>query len=130
MCTTFYDLSALVGCWSSVSFRRIINKFLGVCPFNKTAVVVSGKNERSKTRWVAVITPTDRPKSVQNFCVIKVSDGVFVLSHYFLDFSVGEGAFIIGLSQISSLFSYIQKMGTFVYWCDNNTVYVEIFAVY
>ena len=43
----FYDLSALVGCWSSVSIRRIIYKFLSVCPFDYTAVAVSGKVERS-----------------------------------------------------------------------------------
>ena len=39
----FYDLSALVGCWSSVSMRRIIYKFLNVCPFDNMAVAVSGK---------------------------------------------------------------------------------------
>ena len=43
----FYDLSALVGCWSSVSIRRIIYKFLNVCPFDYTAVAVSGKVERT-----------------------------------------------------------------------------------
>ena len=43
----FYYLSALVGCWSSVSIRRIIYKFLNVCPFDFTAFVVSGKVERS-----------------------------------------------------------------------------------
>ena len=43
----FYDLSALVGGLSSVSIRRIIYKFLNVCPFDYTAVAVSGKVERS-----------------------------------------------------------------------------------
>ena len=43
----FYDLSALVVCWSSVSIRRIIYKFLNVCPFDYSAVVISGKVERS-----------------------------------------------------------------------------------
>ena len=43
----FYDLSVLVGCWSSVSIRRIIYKCLNVCPFDYTAVAVSGKVERS-----------------------------------------------------------------------------------
>ena len=28
----FYDLSALIGCWSSVSIRRIIYNILNVCP--------------------------------------------------------------------------------------------------
>ena len=44
--------------------------------------------------------------SVRNCCLIEVYGGVFVLSHcFFLDFSVGVGAFVIGLSQISSFFS-------------------------
>ena len=43
----FYDLSALIGCWSSDSIRRIIYKFLNMCSFDYTAVVVSGKVERS-----------------------------------------------------------------------------------
>ena len=41
--TNFYHLSALVGCLSPVSIRRIINKVLNVCPFDYTAVAVSGK---------------------------------------------------------------------------------------
>ena len=43
----FCDLSALVGCWSSVFIRRIIYKFLNKCPFDCTAVAVSGKVDRS-----------------------------------------------------------------------------------
>ena len=54
---------------------------------------------------VAVVTPTDRPKSVRNRCVIEVFGGVFVLSRCVLDFSVGVGAFAIGLSQTSSFLS-------------------------
>ena len=42
----FYYLSALVS-WSSVSIRRIIYKFINLCPFDYTAVAVSGKVERS-----------------------------------------------------------------------------------
>ena len=38
MCTTF-----LFGCWSSVSIRRIIYKFLNGCPFDFMAFVVSRK---------------------------------------------------------------------------------------
>ena len=34
----------------------------------------------------------------------------FMLSRCFLDFSVGEGAFVIGLSQISSLFAYLRGL--------------------
>ena len=32
------------------------------------------------TSWVAVVTPTVRPKLVRNRCVIKLYGGVFVLS--------------------------------------------------
>ena len=54
---------------------------------------------------MAVVTPTDRPKSVRNRCVIEVFGGVFVFSRFFLDFSVGDGACVIGLRQISSFLS-------------------------
>ena len=54
---------------------------------------------------MAVATPTDRPKSVRNHCVIKGFGGIFVLSRWFLVFSVGVGFFVIELSQISSFFS-------------------------
>ena len=43
LCNTFYDLSALVGCWSIVPIRRIIYNFLNVCPFDYRAVAVGGK---------------------------------------------------------------------------------------
>ena len=51
-----------------------------------------------------IVTRIDRPKSIHNRCVIEVFGGVFMLSLCFLDFSVGVGAFVIGLSQISSFF--------------------------
>ena len=54
---------------------------------------------------MVIVTPTDRPKSDRNRCVIEVFGGVFVLSGCFLDFSVGVGAFVKGPSQISSFFS-------------------------
>ena len=43
LCTTFLDLSASVGCLSLVSKRRIIHKFVILCPFDYTAVVDSWK---------------------------------------------------------------------------------------
>ena len=61
---------------------------------------------------MAIDTPTDRTKSVGNRCVIEVFDGVFVLSHCFLDWSVGVGDFVIGLSQISSFFLLISHYHT------------------
>ena len=54
---------------------------------------------------MAVVTPTDRPKSVRNRCVIELFVALFVLSLCPFDISVRVGAFVIGLSQISSFFS-------------------------
>ena len=88
-----------------VYIRRFIYKFLnvsfwlhGCCgeweswarkPFNHTS-------------WMTVVTPSDRPKSVRNRCVIEHFGDVFVLSCCLFDISDGIGAFVIGLSQISS----------------------------
>ena len=43
--------------------------------------------------WVAVVTPTDRPESVRNRCVIYIFGGVFVLSCCLLNLYVGVGAY-------------------------------------
>ena len=57
---------------------------------------------------LTVVNPTDRPKSVRNRCVIEGFGAVFyVVTMLFLDFSVGVWAFVIGLSQISSFFSFV-----------------------
>ena len=50
---------------------------------------------------MTVVTPTDRPKSVRNRCVIEVFGGVFVLAFGFRIFIWFMVFFIIGLSQIS-----------------------------
>ena len=76
----FYDLPAWGGCWFVVYIRRFIYKFLNVCPFDYTAVVGSGKagpvKQVNHTSCVAVVTPTYRPKSVHNRCVIELFCGV------------------------------------------------------
>ena len=56
---------------------------------------------------MAVVTPPDHPKSVRNRWVIEV----FVLSLCILEFSVDVRAFVIGLSQISSI-SYLHRIGS------------------
>ena len=56
------------------------------------------------TSWVAVVTPTDRPKSARNRCVFELFVALFVLSFCPFDNSAGVGAYVIGLSQISSFF--------------------------
>ena len=51
-----------------------------VCPFDYTAVAGNGKvwpvNQNNHTSWVAIVTPTYRPKSVRNRCVIEIFCGV------------------------------------------------------
>ena len=57
-----------------------IYKFLNVCPFDYIALVESGKVgpviQVNHTSWVAVVTPTDRPKSARNRCGIELFCGV------------------------------------------------------
>ena len=57
------------------------------------------------TSWVALVTPTDRPKSVRNRCLIELFCGVVCVVTCPFDISVGEGDFVIGLGQISSFLS-------------------------
>ena len=84
-----------------------------MCPFDYTAVAVSGKvrpvNQVNHTSLVAVVISTDRPKSVRNRCVIELFVALFVLSLFPFDISAGIRAFVIGLSQISSFFSLTSK---------------------
>ena len=74
-CIYFYDLSALGGCWFVVFIRSLIYKFLNVCPFDYTAVAGSGK-VGPVNQVNHVVTPTDRPKSVRNRCVIELFCGI------------------------------------------------------
>ena len=53
---------------------------------------------------MAVVTPTDRAKSVRNRCVIELFVALFVLSFCPFDNSAGVGAFVIEMTQISSFF--------------------------
>ena len=61
-----YDLSAWVGCWSVLAFA------------------VSGKpsNRFNDTSWMAVFTPTDRPKSIRIRWEIEIYDSVFVFAFW------------------------------------------------
>ena len=64
-----------------------------MCPFDYTAVAGSGKvgpvSQVNHTSWVAVVTPTDRPKVIRYRCVIEL----LLLSLCLVDISVGVGAF-------------------------------------
>ena len=78
-----------------------------MCTFDYTAFAVSGKVGYPKTGLtipVAVVTPTGRPKSVRNRCVIEVLVA-FLCCQFVVEFSVGIGAFVIGQIQISFFFS-------------------------
>ena len=118
-CIDFYDLGVWGGCWFVFYIRRFIYKFLNVCPFDYTAVAINGKvginpvNRFNYTSWEDVVTPTDRPKSVRNRCVIEFFVALFVLSLCAFDISAGVGAFVIGLSQISSFFSLASQPAEF-----------------
>ena len=67
-----------------LSIRRFIYKFLNLCPFDNTAVAGNGKvgavNQVNHTSWMAIVTPTDRPKSARNRCVIELFCGVCVVT--------------------------------------------------
>ena len=82
--------------------------------FFRTFGKVGPVNQVNHTSWVAVVTPTDRPKSVRNRCLFELFVALFVLSLCPFDISVGVGAFVIGLSQISSFLSF---------WASNITRY-------
>ena len=60
--------------------KLLFRKVHYLCPFDYTAVAGSGKvgpvNQVNHTSWVAVVTPTDRPKSFRNRCVIELFCGV------------------------------------------------------
>ena len=57
------------------------------------------------TSWVALVTPTDRPKSVHNRCLIELFCSVVYVVTCPFDNSIGVGAFVIGQGQISSFLS-------------------------
>ena len=85
MCVDFYYLSALDGCWFVVHIRRLIYKFLNVTVFFWLHGCCGewkgwAVNQVNHTSWVAVVTPTDRPKSVRNRCVIELFRGVVIPS--------------------------------------------------
>ena len=81
---------------------------------------------------MAIVTLTDRPKSVRNRCVIEVFGGVFVLSRCLLDFSVGVRAFVIELSKISSCITFITFILVFngcLLYCYDLSVYIGVWSL-
>ena len=76
------------------------------------------------TSWVAIVTQTDRPKSVRNRCVIEVFVAFCVVT-----FSVGVGAFVIGMSQISSFFSFFSHYSYRKYAAIFITSLINLFQI-
>ena len=82
LCFTYQFLCPLRLGWLLVCClnKEVYFQILNVCPFDYRAVAGSGKvgpvNQVNQTSWVAVVTPTDRPKSVRNRCVIELFCGV------------------------------------------------------
>ena len=75
---------------------------------------------------MAIVTPTDRHKSVRNRCVVEGFDGVLCCQVAFCFFlSVGVRAFVIGLSQISSFFSLQSP-----FWLHSILTHSLCFTVY
>ena len=58
------------------------------------------------TSLVAVVTPTDHPKSVRNRCIIDVFGGVFVLSLCFFELSLG----VIKKRLLLSLYTILNRI--------------------
>ena len=71
---------------------------------------------------MTVITPTDRPKSVCSRCVIEVLVAFLCVVTLLFGFSVGVGAFVIGLSQISTFFSFLIENVHSQMFCKRNVV--------
>ena len=90
------------------NFNVTLKSYLHVLALDYTTVAVIWKVSPVKpvnhTSWMTVVTPSDRPKSVRNRCVIELLCDVFVLSCCSFHISVGIRALVIGLSQISPFF--------------------------
>ena len=87
--------------------------------------LVTIRTSSHHTSWVALISPTDRPKSVRNLhvWVIEVFVGVYILLCCIFWCPVGIGASVIDKSQIFSFFiqtttTVLQKGLISVYRCS------------
>ena len=78
---------------------------------------------------MTAVTPTDRPKSVRNSCLIKVFVGVFMLSRCFFDYSVGVGfchrtesdLFLFLLQGAILILQRVLLFSRIFFWFNSNT---------
>ena len=132
-CLPYSDIAvaAWCGCWFVVYIRRLIYNFcfkyvsfwLQGC-FGEWEGLASLPVNHSS--WVAVVTPTDQPKSVRSRCIIELFRGVFLCCNFArLTFFFGIRIFVIGVNQILSLFLFVIHSWSFfliVMWkCDIHT---------
>ena len=111
LCNNFYSLSALVGCWSSVFETRIIYNFF-LCVFLITQFLwLVGRLGSCKPVWTTPVgwlpfhqlTALSRSAIVEQskfFCRVLCCHVAFFIFLWF------KGFLSIGLSQISSFFSW------------------------
>ena len=111
LATQPYHLKYLLNDKFIYNLHVTVKEYLRVFSLDHIAVAMSWKVGPVKlvnhTSWVAIVTPTDRPKSVRNCCVIELFGNVshLLLSFFPFDISAGVGAFVIGLNQISFFIS-------------------------
>ena len=77
-------------------------------------------NRFNHTSRMDVVTPTDRPKSVRNRCVIEVLV-TFFCCELVVEFFVGIRAFVTGRNQISFFFSCKREYNETSNSCDHYT---------
>ena len=86
LCVHFYVLSAWCSCWFVVFIMRFILKHFKCLFFWLHGYCGEWEGWARKainhTSLVAVVTPSDRPKSVRNRCVIERFGGVFLCSQF------------------------------------------------
>ena len=107
---SFTFFSALIGCWSSVLLGGLKYVSFWLHSFCVKWEGWDPVNWFNHTGWVAVVTPTDRSKSVRNRWVIEVFSGVFVLSHFLFIF-YGCRAFCHRTESYLLLFLFPRKNG-------------------
>ena len=114
-CTERFNIKQIF-MWQRVSLTlHVINsEIIAVLGTNYTTVAMSWKVDPVKpvnhTSWVAVLTPTDSPKSVHNRRGIDYFGDVFVFPLCGFECSVGEGFFVIRLNRIFSFFSFPEAL--------------------